>query len=139
MPMLRMAMYAKGIQIYCAPTADDRDTWLATMRHIAMEGRCFVLSSCQFLLRSDCPEHYAAVQGDAPDTVLMRGGSCIIGPLGQVIAGPAFGQSQILHAELDMAEIARGKYDFDVVGHYARPDIFRLGVNERPTAPVAFE
>ncbi|HMO28034.1 carbon-nitrogen hydrolase family protein [Enterovirga sp.] len=139
MPMLRMAMYAKGIQIYCAPTADDRDTWLATMRHIAMEGRCFVLSSCQFLLRSDCPQDYAAIQGDAPDTVLMRGGSCIIGPLGQVMAGPAFGQSQILHAELDLAEIARGKYDFDVVGHYARPDIFRLSVNERQTAPVAFE
>ncbi len=138
MPLLRTAMYAKNIQLYCAPTADDRDTWLATMQHVALEGRCFVLSACQFLLRSDCPDDYSAVQGNDPDTILMRGGSCIIGPLGQVIAGPVFNQSQILVADLDMAEIARGKYDFDVVGHYARPDVFQLHVNERPTAPVLF-
>lgn len=138
MPLLRMAMYAKGIQIYCAPTADDRDTWLPTMRHIAMEGRCFVLSACQVLLRADCPADYAAAQGNDPDTMLMRGGSCIIGPLGQVLAGPVFNQAQILHAELDMNEIARGKYDFDVVGHYARPDVFRLNVNERATPAVVF-
>jgi nitrilase len=138
MPLLRTAMYAKNIQLYCAPTADDRETWLATMRHIALEGRCFVLSACQFLLRSDCPDDYAAIQGNDPDTVLMRGGSCIIGPLGQVLAGPVFNQSQILVADLDMAEIARGKYDFDVVGHYARPDIFQLHVNERAVVPVVF-
>jgi nitrilase len=108
------------------------------MRHVALEGRCFVLSACQFLLRSDCPDDYAAIQGNDPDTVLMRGGSCIIGPLGQVLAGPVFNQSQILVADLDMAEIARGKYDFDVVGHYARPDIFELRVNERATSPVVF-
>ncbi len=139
MPLLRTAMYAKGIQIYCAPTADDRDTWLPTMQHIALEGRCFVLSACQFLLRGDCPADYAAAQGDNPDTVLMRGGSCIIGPLGQVLAGPVFNQSQILVADLDMGEIARGKFDFDVTGHYARPDVFRLHVNEGETAPVVFE
>ncbi len=138
MPLLRTAMYAKGIELYCAPTADDRDTWLATMQHVALEGRCFVLSACQFLLRSDCPDDYAALQGNDPDTVLMRGGSCIIGPLGQVIAGPVFNQSQILVADLDMGEIARGKYDFDVVGHYARPDIFQLHVDERATLPVVF-
>lgn len=139
MPMLRMAMYAKGIQLYCAPTADDRDTWLPSMQHVAMEGRCFVLSACQVLLRADCPADYAASQGNDPDIMLMRGGSCIIGPLGQVLAGPVFNQSQILHAQLDMGEIARGKYDFDVVGHYARPDVFRLSVNERATPPVVFE
>jgi len=138
MPMLRMAMYAKGVQLYCAPTADDRDTWLSTVRHIAMEGRCFVLSACQVLRRADCPADYAAIQGNDPDTMLMRGGSCIIGPLGQVLVGPVFDQSQILHAKLDMGEIARGKYDFDVVGHYARPDVFRLSVNERATPPVVF-
>jgi nitrilase len=138
MPLLRTAMYAKNIQLYCAPTADDRETWLATMRHVALEGRCFVLSACQFLLRSDCPDDYAAIQGNDPDTVLMRGGSCIIGPLGEVLAGPVFNQSQILVADLDMAEIARGKYDFDVVGHYARPDIFELRVNERATSSVVF-
>ena len=136
MPMLRMAMYAKGIELYCAPTADDRETWLPTMRHIALEGRCFVLSACQFLRRQDCPTDYACVQGDDPNAVLMRGGSCIIAPLGQILAGPLWEQEGILTADLDMAEIARGKYDFDVAGHYARPDVFRLSVNERAAKAV---
>jgi nitrilase len=139
MPMLRMAMYAKGIQLYCAPTVDDRDTWLPTMRHVALEGRCFVLSACQFLRRSDCPPAYACVQGDDPDTVLIRGGSCIVAPLGQVLAGPRFDGECILTADLDLAEIPRGKLDFDVAGHYARPDVFRLHVNERPARPVTTE
>jgi nitrilase len=136
MPLLRMAMYSKGIQIYCAPTADDRNSWLATMRHIALEGRCFVLSACQHLTRGDCPEDYDAIQGDDPATVMMRGGSCIISPLGEILAGPDFDGPAILTAELDLGDIARGKYDFDAVGHYARPDVFRLHVNERPTLPV---
>ncbi len=136
MPMLRMAMYAKGVELYCAPTADDRDTWLSSMRHVALEGRCFVLSACQYLKRSDCPADYAAVHGDDPKTVLMRGGSCIVGPLGQVLAGPDREGETILTADIDTAEIPRGKYDFDVVGHYARPDVFRLHVNERPAPAV---
>ena len=75
MPLLRTAMYAKGVQIYCAPTADDRDTWLPTMQTVALEGRCFVLSACQYLTRGDCPADYDAIQGADPKTVLMRGGS----------------------------------------------------------------
>jgi nitrilase len=137
MPLLRTAMYAKGVQIYCAPTADDRDTWLPTMQTVALEGRCFVISACQYLTRGDCPDDYDAPQGDDPKTVLMRGGSCIISPLGQVLAGPNFNGPTILTADLDMKEIARGKYDFDVTGHYARPDVFRLHVNERPMNPVS--
>ncbi len=136
MPLLRMAMYSKGIQLYCAPTADDRDTWLASMRHIALEGRCFVFTACQYIQRGDFPEDYAAVQGKDPKTVLMRGGSCVIGPLGKVLAGPNFEGECILTADIDLGEIARGKYDFDVVGHYSRPDVFRLHVNERATPPV---
>lgn len=136
MPLLRTYMYSKGIEIYCAPTADDRDTWLPTMQHIALEGRCFVLSCCQYLTRGDCPEDYATVQGDDPETVLMRGGSCIVAPLGEVLAGPSYEGECILTAELDMNDIARGKYDFDVTGHYARPDIFRLYVNERAMPAV---
>jgi nitrilase len=128
-PLLRMAMYAKGVQLYCAPTADDRDTWLPTMRHVALEGRCFVLSACQYLTRADCPADYP-VQADDPNAVLMRGGSCIVAPLGQVLAAPNFESERILTADLDLAEIVRGKYDFDVVGHYARPDVFQLIVNE---------
>ncbi len=136
MPLLRMAMYAKGIQLYCAPTADDRETWLATMRHVALEGRCFVLSCNQFNRRRDFPDDLSIAEADEPDAVISRGGSCIVGPLGQVLAGPAHDGECILSAELDLDEIARGKYDFDVVGHYARPDVFRLTVNEHATPAV---
>ncbi len=136
MPLLRMSMYAQGVELYCAPTVDDRETWLPTMRHIAAEGRCFVLSSCQFAKRDDFPADYAPIQGDDPATVLIRGGSCIISPLGQVLAGPVFDQSAILTADLDLSEIVRGKYDLDVVGHYARPDLFQLQVNTAPQQAV---
>ena len=137
MPLLRMTMYAKGIQLYCAPTADGRDSWLPSMQHIALEGRCFVLSCNQFARRSDYPAEYAAPQfGDDPHTVVSRGGSCIIGPLGQILAGPNYENECILTADLDLDDIARGKFDLDVVGHYARPDVFQLHVNEQPTPPV---
>lgn len=137
MPLLRTTLYAKGIQIYCAPTADQRDTWLATMTHIACEGRCFVLSCNQYAKRSDYPDDYDAGIDD-PNEVMSRGGSCIISPLGQVLAGPDYEGETILTAELDLDEIARGKFDFDVTGHYARPDVFQLMVNERPTPAVTF-
>ncbi len=136
MPMLRMAMYAKGVALYCAPTADDRDTWLASMRHVALEGRCFVLTACQFLRRGDFPETVRVSLGDTPESVLMRGGSAIVGPLGDVIAGPHFGAETILAATLDLAEIGRARFDFDVVGHYSRPDVFQLSVNEAPMRAV---
>ncbi|SBW12766.1 Bifunctional nitrilase/nitrile hydratase NIT4 [uncultured Alphaproteobacteria bacterium] len=139
MPMLRMAMYAKGVTVYCAPTADDRETWLPTMRHIALEGRCFVLSACQAIRRSAFPEGYVAVDDDGGgdnDRWLMRGGSAIVGPLGEVLAGPVWEESAILTAELDFDDLARARFDFDVAGHYARPDVFTLSVDERPRAAV---
>lgn len=136
LPLLRTAMYAKGIEIYCAPTADARDSWLASMRHIAVEGRCFVLSSNQFNRRRDFPADYGAEFGDDPDRVVNRGGSCIIDPFGNYLAGPNAESEAILVAEIDRAQIIRGKYDLDVVGHYARPDIFQLQVDERPKQPV---
>jgi nitrilase len=136
MPMLRMAMYAKNVALYCAPTADDRDTWLSSMRHVALEGRCFVLSACQFLRRKDFPDTVRVSLGESPDAVLMRGGSAIIGPLGNVLAGPDFEGEAILTAELDLGDIGRGKFDFDAAGHYSRPDVFRLIVNEAPMSPV---
>jgi nitrilase len=136
MPMLRMAMYDKGISIYCAPTADDRDSWPSSMQHIALEGRCFVLSACQHITRGAYPDDYECALGDAPDTVLLRGGSMIVGPLGEVLAGPSYAAETILYADIDLAQVVRGKYDFDVAGHYARPDIFSLAVDERPRIPV---
>ena len=136
MPMLRMTMYAKGVSLYCAPTADDRETWLPTMRHIAMEGRCFVLTSCQVARRGDFPEDYRCAVSDDPDTLLMHGGSAIIDPLGQVLAGPLFDEEGLLTATLDLDDLARAKFDFDVAGHYARPDVFTLTVNEAPQNAV---
>ncbi len=139
MPLLRMAVYAQGVEIYCAPTVDDRETWLPTMRTIALEGRCFVLSACQYLTRADCPAAYSAIQGDDPSTVLIRGGSCIVDPLGNVLVEPSFEGETIQFAELDRRMIAKGKYDLDVVGHYARPDIFKLMVDTSVRQTVVFE
>ena len=137
LPLMRAAMYAKGIEIYCAPTADGRDSWIASMRHIAVEGRCFVLSCNQFSRRSDFPRDYPVYSGDdQADDIVSRGGSCIVDPFGNFLAGPQTSGEAILIAEIDRAQIIRGKYDLDVVGHYARPDIFQLQVDERPKAPV---
>ena len=136
LPLMRAAMYAKGIEIYCAPTADARDSWTNSMRHIAVEGRCFVLSCNQYALRRDYPADYRSVFGDDPNTVVTRGGSCIVDPFGNFLAGPNMKGEAILTAEIDRAQIIRGKFDLDVVGHYARPDIFQLHVDERPKQPV---
>lgn len=136
LPLLRASMYAKGIELYCAPTADARDTWLATVRHIAVEGRCFVLSCNQFNRRRDYPPDYPADHGTDPDAVICRGGSCIVDPFGNFLAGPNTKGEAILIAEIDRAQIVRGKFDLDVTDHYARPDIFQLHVDERPKRPV---
>jgi nitrilase len=136
MPLLRMTMYAKRIQIWCAPTADGRETWLPTMQHIALEGRCFVLSCNQFARLADFPADIPNELATDPDDVVCTGGSCIVGPLGHVLAGPARDGEQILYADLDLDEITQAKYDFDVTGHYARSDVFRLTVDEEPQVPV---
>jgi nitrilase len=137
MPLMRAAMYAKGVEIWCAPTADSRDSWIASMQHIAIEGRCFVLSCNQFTRRSDYPADFPCTLGDEPQTIISRGGSCIVNPFGEIIAGPNFEGEAILLAKIDRAEILRGKFDFDVTGHYARPDVFRLVVDERRKPPVS--
>jgi nitrilase len=137
MPLARMAMYSKGVELYLAPTADARDSWQATLRHIACEGRCFVLGCNQFVTKEMYPTHLRnhPELANQPE-VLCRGGSAIISPLGDVIAGPLYDAEGILFTDLDMSEITRAKLDFDVVGHYARPDIFQLLVNEEATPPV---
>lgn len=137
MPALRMAMYQQRVALYCAPTADDRDTWISTMQHVAMEGRCFVLSSCQHLRRAQLPMDALHNRlPEAPDTLLMRGGSCIISPMGKVLASPVYGEDVLLTAEIDLDDIPRAQMDFDPVGHYARPDVFQLAVNTAPQRAV---
>lgn len=140
MPLARMALYGKGVEIYLAPTADARDTWQATIRHIACEGRCFVLGCNQFMTKTMYPSDLDGLEelADQPE-VMCRGGSAIISPLGKVLAGPLYDQEGTLFADLDLAKVARAKFDFDVVGHYARPDVFQLIINERPKPPVASE
>jgi nitrilase len=137
MPLARMALYGKGVELYLAPTADARDTWQATLRHIACEGRCFVLGCNQFVTKAMYPADLDGIEdlAEQPE-VMCRGGSTVISPLGEVLAGPLYDQEGTLFADLDLAEVARGKFDFDVVGHYARPDIFQLIVDERPAPPV---
>lgn len=139
MPLLRMALYAKQVALYCVPTVDCRDTWAGSMQHIALEGRCFVLSACQYLRRRDFPHDLRIALGASPDDELIRGGSLIVSPLGKVLAGPHFGSEKILTATLDLDEIGRAKFDFDVTGHYSRPDVFKLSVNEAPLQSVIFD
>lgn len=136
MPLLRTAMYAKGVQIWCAPTVDERDIWQCSMRHIAHEGRCFVISACQ--VQPSPAELGLDVPGWDPQRPLINGGSLIVGPLGEVLAGPLHGQTGLLTATIDIEDLVRARYDFDVVGHYARPDVFTLDVDERVRQSVRF-
>jgi nitrilase len=139
MPLARMALYGKGVEIYLAPTADARDRWQATLRHIALEGRCFVLGSNQYVTRDRYPDGLEVAEEleGWPDE-LCSGGSAVYGPDGGCLAGPLHHGEGILHAELELSEIPRQKFEFDAVGHYARPDVFRLEVDERPRPAVAY-
>lgn len=136
MPLYRATLYAKGVEIWCAPTVDDRARWAATMQHIALEGRCYVVSANQYSVRSDYPDDYDTGYGDDPAAVLIGGGSCIVDPHGKFLVGPHRDGERVLIADADLAEIPRARFDLDVVGHYARPDVFQLHVNEAPQLPV---
>ena len=136
MPALRMHMFNQGVTLYCAPTADDRDTWLPSMQHVALEGRCFVLTACQHIRRKAYSAVHECALGDDPETIMMRGGSAIVSPLGKILAGPDFSGETILYAELDPADVLKAKYDFDVTGHYGRPDVFQLRVDTAPKPAV---
>jgi nitrilase len=136
MPAFRASMIAEGLDLWCAPTVDDRDIWQVSMRHIAYEGRCFVLSACQYLTRADCPEGYRRWQGDDPATVLIRGDSVIVSPMGEVLAGPLYDEEGLITADIDLTDRYRGTFDLDITGHYARPDVFQVTVDTREKAAV---
>ena len=131
MPLARANLYAQGVHLYFAPTADDREVWQSTMRHIALEGRCFVISCNQYVSKSMYPEDLALYDelSELPEE-MSGGGSAVIGPLGEYVAGPVRGQEEIIIADIDLDKITAAKYDFDPVGHYARNDVFQLHVNE---------
>lgn len=135
MPLARMSMYKKGVEIYIAPTADSREEWTSTMKHIALEGRCFVLGCNQYYTKSMYPEKYQHLVANEPEN-LCRGGSIIVSPLGKVIAGPLFNEAGALIAEIDLDEIVHAKLDFDVIGHYSRNDIFEFNAVNQPDIKV---
>ncbi|QNH77358.1 carbon-nitrogen hydrolase family protein [Pseudomonas protegens] len=136
MPLLRTAMYAQGIEVWCAPTVDEREMWQVSMRHIAHEGRCFVVSACQV---QASPEELGLEIANWPaQRPLIAGGSVIVGPMGDVLAGPLVGRAGLISAEIDTADLVRARYDYDVAGHYARPDVFELSVDQRPRPGVRF-
>ena len=115
MPLLRTAMYSEGVELYCAPTVDDRDSWIPTMQHIAVEGRCFVLAACQYVDKLRHPPEFGSAPVDAP-APLIRGGSLIVNPFGQILGGPVYGRECVIVAEIDTAQIAEGKYDLECCG-----------------------
>ncbi|GGD47740.1 carbon-nitrogen hydrolase family protein [Muriicola marianensis] len=131
MPLARMAIYRQGVEIYIAPTADARESWIPTMRHIAMEGRCFVLGCNEYYSEEMLPAKYKDRLEDA-SSVNCPGGSVIVSPRGEILAGPLWGEAGILTATLDLNEVTAAKLDFDVNGHYNRTDIFNLKVNGQP-------
>ena len=139
MPLARVAIYGQGVEIYLAPTADQRDGWQATLRHIALEGRCFVLGCNQYQTKESLPQEMQAWEEVAAlQDPISRGGSAIYSPLGEILAGPLYDTEGILYATLDRDELTRARYDFDVVGHYARPDVFQLRINRKPKPPVVY-
>lgn len=129
MPLARTALYEKGIDIYIAPTADSRKEWQATVRHIAQEGRCFVLSCNQFVTKDMYPESLKTLpELDGLIQEICPGGSCIIDPTGKYLGGPVWHKEDILYADLDLNKLAAARLDFDPCGHYSRPDILSLSL-----------
>jgi len=140
MPLARAALFARGTEIYLAPTWDNSDVWVPTLRHIAKEGRCYVVGTNSYLRGSDVPAQELGVPDlyGGEDDWMSRGNACIVGPDGEILAGPLVERPGILYAELDPGTVRRSRLQFDACGHYARPDVFRLDVDDRPKPAVAF-
>jgi nitrilase len=137
MPLARMAMYERGIDVLLAPTWDNSDEWVPTLRHIAKEGQIFVVGVTAFLRGCDVPRDLSDADemygGD--DDLMSRGNTTIVAPGGEVIAGPLVGEGGVVRAELDLARIAAGRRMFDPTGHYARPDVLSLRQPEHGARP----
>ncbi len=131
MPLARQAIYNKGVEIYLAPTADARDEWQTTMKHIALESRSFVAGCNQYITKNDYPE-WSLKNVQKQEDLHCRGGSVIISPMGKTLAGPVYDKEEIIIGEIDKDDISRGKMDLDVAGHYSRNDIFQFETKGQP-------
>lgn len=133
MPLARTALYGQGVQVYVAPTWDNSEEWVPTLRHIAKEGGCHVVGVTPFLRGSDVPSEIPGRDDlyGGEDDWMSRGNTTIVSAGGSIVAGPLVGEAGILTAELDLDATVQQKRMFDCTGHYARPDIFRLVVDRR--------
>ncbi|MDR6926123.1 carbon-nitrogen hydrolase family protein [Pseudomonas sp. BE134] len=140
MPLARYSLYAQGVEIYIAPTYDSGDGWISTMRHIALEGRCWVLGSGTLLRGSDIPDDFPARMQLFPDPQewINDGDSVVVNPQGRIVAGPLHREAGILYADIDVSVVAPARRALDVTGHYARPDIFELQVRRTPATAVRY-
>ncbi len=141
MPLARYTIYAWGTQLYVAATWDRGQPWLSTLRHIAKEGRVYVIGSCIALRKDDIPNHYTFKQKfyAEGDEWINIGDSAIVNPEGEFIAGPVRKQEEILYAEIDPRMMRGPKWMLDVAGHYARPDVFQLTVNRDVRSMIRYE
>lgn len=140
MPLARYALYSQNIDIYVAPTWDTGESWLATMRHIAKEGGCWVIGTATAMEGSDVPQDFP--QRDdlfSDDEWINDGDAVVVKPMGAIAAGPHTRDKSILYADIDVEASRRARRSLDVSGHYSRPDIFSFAVNRSTLAPVKFE
>jgi nitrilase len=141
MPLARFALFADGVQIYLAPTWAAGESWIATMRHISVEGTCWVLGCGSVMRASDIPADLPG-RADAypdPDEWINPGDSVIVAPGGEIVAGPLHEAEGILYAECDPARSSAAHRSLDVAGHYGRPDVFHLTVDRSPRRPLELE
>ena len=141
MPLARYALYSEGVEVYIASTWDEGDTWVASMRHIAAEGRCWVIGAGCSFHTSDVPAGFPErdhVFPD-PDAWINSGDSVVVAPGGTIVAGPLHQEHGILMAEIDPHDSAGGHRTLDVAGHYGRPDIFHLTIDRAPQQPAKFD
>jgi nitrilase len=129
MPLARFSLYESGVEVYIASTADDGDSWQATLVHIAREARSFVVAPSHFQRASAYPDDFPLREALEGQDVIGRGGSAILGPDGAYLAGPLYDEEGILYAELDPSRLLEERQRFDPAGHYHRPDVLRLRVN----------